>query len=321
MSNGFLNAKDLEVAKILDGFIPDRVFDAHMHMSDVPFGGDERFGFSEYYRDNAPYFGKREVRCMALTAPTALQKSEDGYIKSVKYMSSELDAYPKNLGSLLVKPTQSAEDIEALLTHERLRALKCYHIYAEREKTFDADIHEYLTESALAVADKHSLAVTLHMVKDTSLSDPENMRKIKKISRAFPNMKLVLAHAARSFAAWTAIESVEELLPYENIFFDFSGVCESPAMTLILKSFGVTRCMWGSDYNVSKILGKAISLGDTFHWIEKSYVENLPAAVRQACRHVGTENLLAVREAARLAELKPYEIEELFCGTALKVFE
>ena len=108
MSNGFLNAKDLEVAKILDGFIPDRVFDAHMHISDVPFGGDERFGFSEYYRDNAPYFGKREVRCMALTAPTALQKSEDGYIKSVKYMSSELDAYPKNLGSLLVKPTQSA---------------------------------------------------------------------------------------------------------------------------------------------------------------------------------------------------------------------
>lgn len=317
----YLNEKDLEAIKILDGFLPDRIFDAHMHLSNYRFGADDYFGFEEYYRDVKDYFGNRQVRCMALATPTAEQKCKDKHISSIKFLGEQLDGYPECVGAILVKPEESAEEISSHLIHKSIRGLKCYHIYSKRSDTFNADIHEYLPESALEVANSRSMTVTLHMVKDAALADRENMRQIKDISKRYSNMRLVLAHAARSFASWTAIESVTELMPYENIFFDFSGICESPAMIRILKKFGVSRCMWGSDYNVSKMLGKAVSLGDGFYWMDKDDVAAIDKKASVRARHVGTENLMAVREAAIISELTPREIEELFYGTACKVFK
>ncbi len=318
--NNYLNEHDLLAAKVLDGFLPDRIFDAHMHITPYTFGG-EVFGFEEYYRDNTPFFGKRQVKCMALATPTNEQKSAEGHLRAIEYMGEQLDKYPECAGAILVKPEESAEEISSHLIHKNIRGFKCYHIYASRNDTYNADINEFLPESALEVANSRSMTVTLHMVKDAALADPENMRKIKDIAKRYPNMRLVLAHAARSFAGWTAIESVTELMPHENIFFDFSGICESPSMTRILKKFGVSRCMWGSDYNVSKLLGKAVSLGDGFYWINEDDIANMSKRWPIRARHVGTENLMAVREAAIIAELTPREIEELFYGTACNVFK
>ena len=60
------NKFDLEAAKKLDAFLPDRLFDAHMHISEFPFYGKEYFGFKEYYEEMAPLLCGRRVRCNAL---------------------------------------------------------------------------------------------------------------------------------------------------------------------------------------------------------------------------------------------------------------
>ena len=314
------NTHDLEAIKKLNAFLPDTIFDAHMHISEFPFYGKDYFGFKEYYDDMAPIFLNRRVRCNALATPTDELKTSAGHLSTLNFFKEQLDLYPENVGEILVKPEESADEIENHLIHPNIRGLKCYHIYADRADTFNADINEYLPSAACEVANKHGLAITLHMVKDGALADPENMRQIKAISKSFPNMTLILAHAARAFASWTAVETVDELKNYENIWFDFSGICESPAMIRILKKAGVSRCMWGSDYNVCTAEGKAISLGDNFYWITARDIENFISKTPIRTWHTGIENLMAVRQAGIIAELTEKDTENLFYGNAARLF-
>ena len=147
------------------------------------------------------------------------------------------------------------------------------------------------------------------------------MKELKDISKRYSNAKIVLVHSARAFAAWTAIDSVAELIPYENIFFDFSAICESPSIMGILKKIGVSRCMWGSDYNVSMLLGKAISLGDGFYWLREKDISRMQENANIRPRHIIIENLMAMREVSKLSDLSQNDIEDLFYNNACKIFE
>lgn len=315
------NEYDYEAIRILDDFLPDKIFDAHMHVSPFPFCGSDRLGIEDYKRDMAPILGNRRLRGMALAAPTKELKDNAGYQSCLNFLSEELELHRDFLGSVLARPDQGYDEILSYAKRSRIRGLKCYHSYAARDNTADADVHEYLSEAALEVADRLSLAVILHLVKEEALSDPTNMRQIRSIARKYPNAKLVLAHSARAFAAWTAIDSVAELAPYENVFFDFSAICESPSVIGILGKIGVSRCMWGSDYNVSMLLGKAISLGDGFYWLDEQDITGMRKKAVIRPRHIIIENLMAMREAVRLSELSQSDIEALFYGNACRILE
>ena len=311
---------DLEAIRILDDFLPERIFDAHMHVSPYPFGGAERFGIDDYVKDTAPIFSSRHVRCAALLAPTNELKTKEGTEGAVGFLWDQLDYFPDSVGAVMVKPQDTHDDIAKMAAHSRVKALKCYHKFTKRENTAYADVHEYLSDEALSFANERKMAVVLHLVKDAALADRENMKEIKRISREYPDLKLVLVHSARAFAAWTAIESVEELIPYENVFFDFSAICESPSITAILSRIGTSRCAWGSDYNVSARPGKAISLGDGFYWINERDLSHFGNGSPIRARHIITENLMALREACLLLGLSAREVERIFYDNAVRIF-
>jgi len=191
---------------------------------------------------------------------------------------------------------------------------------ADREVTWNASIGEYLPEGAWQVANEKKMCITLHMVRDHALSDEDNLHYIRTMAKKYPDATLILAHAARSFAAWTGIESVEKIADLENVWFDFSAICESPAMLQIIKKAGIKRCMWGSDYPVSVMRGKAISLGDGFYWIYQNDLDRFSG--KTSLRHwlVGIENLMAMRQLCQLADLHESEVEDLFYNNAAKLW-
>ena len=319
MSMNF-NQYDFEAIKKLDAFLPDKIFDSHMHISEFPFAGKERFGFREYYEDMSVLFPGRKIRCNALATPTEELKSDAGHLSTIEFFKKELDEYPENVGEILVKPAESADEIESHLVHENIRGLKCYCTYADRRDTLNADINEYLPESALEVADKRGLAITLHMVKENGLADPENMRQIKEMTRRYPNATLILAHAARSFAAWNAVEAAAELRDFENVWYDFSAICESAPMMQILRKIGVSRCMWGSDYNVCMREGRAISIGDGFYWIDSEDIKSFSLKTTVHPWQLCTENLMALRQASLILDLSVGEVEDIFYNNAARLF-
>ena len=192
--------------------------------------------------------------------------------------------------------------------HPSIRGLKCYFTMSLRTEHGDENPSEYLPDSAWRVADKHGLSITLHLAKNGALSAPENLSYVCEMAERYKNATLVLAHSARAFSARTAIESVDALKKHENIFFDFSAICESPSIIKILNTVGTSRCMWGSDYPTNTFRGKAISYADKFIWLDSTKLSD--------CWNLGVENLKAVKEASDIVGLSRTEIENLFYNTA-----
>lgn len=309
-----------ETAKILSDFMPRRIFDAHMHISHItsvsPYISEENKAIDDYKRDMKAMFGDIDFACNAIVFPLPPLKDMAELEKSTKHLKTQLELHPDCVGEVIVMPRDNADDIEKRLVHPRIRGLKCYWIYSESGAGAQSDIKEYLPESAWEVANKRGMFITLHMVKDRVLADETNREYIKTMAKKYPNAVLILAHCARAFAAWTAFDTVDELKNLENVWFDFSGICESPAMAYIFKKIGVKRCMWGSDYPVSQPIGKCVSIGDVFYWIYENDLENFSTKNTLHAWRVGVENVMAVRQAAKLMDLTSKDIEDFFYNNA-----
>ena len=333
INNKFYKEKDMEAIKILESFLPDKIFDAHAHLYDKSFAP-----ITANYPDDGTFKGYCDVMMPALcnpkefhmnmiTFPDRLMNAPSNGTRdaSDKFIAQQLDVDAGSVGEIIVLPTDSPEDIEKRMIHSRIRGLKCYYYYAHVDDAYNkAEIGEFLPDSAWEVANKHKMAITLHMVKPKALSDEKNLDYIIKKAKQYPDAVLILAHAARSFASWTAIESIEKVAHLDNVWYDFSAICESPAMFYIMKKAGIEKCMWGSDFPVCTFRGKAISFGDDFTWIlerqpkEGEQFDNLiPSSMYW---FYAIENLMATRQACIIGELSESQVEDLFFNNAKKLF-
>ena len=318
---------ELEALKILEEFLPDKIFDAHAHIYDnrnMPGSGSEDFYTPASYRkDMAQILGNPSViKLMAIPMPhkTMGDPSSDTLAKTDAYILRQLEQDADTVGEVMVYPGETAEHLAARFVHPRLAGIKCYHTLIQRPDTFQADIAEFLPESAWEVAQEKKLAITLHMVRDKALSDPRNMAYIKTMTKRYPDAKLILAHAARSFAVWTGLESVTELAGYDNIWFDLAAICESPVTFQILKKVSKERCMWGTDYPLVMPKGKAFSLADSFYWLYQREIDHFTSNVPIHAWPIAVENLMAARQACIMADLTQKEVEDLFYNNAARLF-
>lgn len=144
--------------------------------------------------------------------------------KAIGFLASELNKHPANFGEAIVFPGDTAEDIKKRIVHLGIRGLKCYLTYAARPDYQNADVGEYLPEAAWLVANERKMVITLHLAKE-GLADANNLKYIINMSKRYTDAVLILAHAARAFAAWTGFDTVDELVQCENVWFDFSASC------------------------------------------------------------------------------------------------
>lgn len=329
MDPSVLARMDAHALERLADFVPDKVFDAHVHLYDErfttylcrnkPANALECFDWARYQQDMQAILPGRTIHANVISYPDKhMAANAANRDASDAFTVAQLEQDPLSVGEVMVAPGDTAEELEQRLVHPRIRGFKCYHLLAKQDgPTFQCRTEEFLPEAAWEVANARGLVITLHMVRDAALSDPDNLAYIQTMAQRYPNATLILAHAARSFASWTGPEAVGEVAHLDNVWFDFSAVCESPAMFQILRKAGHSRCMWGTDYPISQGRGKCFSLGSGFQWL---YEKELEAIQAPGAWHIATETLMALRQAAILAELTPAQAEDVFYHNAMRLF-
>ena len=65
-----------------------------------------------------------------------------------------------------------------------------------------------------------------------------------------------------------AIDGLKGIEGLDNLYFDTAVVCESGALEAIINKFGHERLLYGSDFPVTHARGRAVTLGDSFHWLD-----------------------------------------------------
>lgn len=320
---------DLRMTEVYRDFLPEQIFDAHMHLylkETVPAlceaQGNVYFKESvdaeDYWADMGQLLpGVKKIYLNTIPMPDRIMNDLSNGLRDKinEHVLNEHERHLECVASPYIMPGDSEAQIYALADRSGTRGLKCYFYAAPETGKTGADIADYLPEAAWVVANERRLPIILHLVKEKTLSDPENYNYITTMAKRYPNAQLVLAHCGCAFSAWTAVKTIRGLEDCGNIWFDFAAICESdPMIACILKNAG-KRSMWGSDYPVCMHRGRAVSLGMGNQWLLGDDFAKLDRAF------IATENLMAFWRAARVLDLDKTQIEDLFFKNACSLFK
>jgi glutamate-1-semialdehyde 2,1-aminomutase len=304
----------------LRGFVPPDAFDAHAHLYDLrTFAADyqalpaenSRIGFDVYRRQLAEWMGdRRPSDGLFFAYPTpALDMGAAN-----DFLAEAVRARPGSRGLLMVRPGDDADRVESQVRAGGWAGFKVYHLYSGRADTQESAIGEFLPDWAWEIAGRRGLTIMLHLVRRRSLADPDNQQYLRRYCRRFPGAKLILAHAARGFCGAHTVEGIDALRGLDNVYFDTSAVCEAHPFEAILRTLGVSRLLYGSDFPIAQLRGKAVSVGDSYQWFYAS-----AEGGNGKMTLVGLESLLALRLACLALRLTDGDVERLFGGNARSI--
>lgn len=320
---------DEKAHKILDDFIPDKVYDTHAHIYHEKFtldrlgkkadGVAEEYGLERYLEAMQNVVPGRTVHLNMLPrVDRGSALDDDNRRGGVEYTVSQLEKDPLSVGEIIVVHDDTADDLERRLIHPRLKGFKCYYTLTKQEgNTMNSPAEDYLPEGAWEIANQKGLVITLHLTKQDAMADPDNIRYVRTMSKRYPHAILILAHAGRSYANWPGVEAAQYYADLDNVWFDFSAIFDSPPVFQIMKKVGVSRCMWGTDFPVCNSRGGFVTISRKQKWVFK---ESLAALKAPKNWNIGIQTLLAIRQASQMLELTPRQIEDLFYNNAAGLF-
>lgn len=319
------NEYDKKATEQLTGFLPPRIFDIHAHIyrvTDLNLSGNSIF-------NNGPSNVSIDVWSSQLTKFLGEDKLKGGLFfptpasnlnlkNANNYLLSQIKESTLSKGLVMVSPDMYPEDLSFFLSQPGIVGVKPYHLFSKEHPTWESSISGFLPEWQMKLVDAHNAVVMLHIVKSKAIADPDNIKEIREMCVRYPGMKLILAHAARSFHAPHAKEGIKKLRGLENIWFDTSGVCEPESMLVILNEFGPNKLVWGSDFPISHIRGKCVTIGDGFTWLDEEYNDWEKTNFFNPLI-VGIESLKAMEVASAQFGLNKTDIQNIFYENAIHI--
>jgi glutamate-1-semialdehyde 2,1-aminomutase len=105
-----------------------------------------------------------------------------------------------------------------------------------------------------------------------------------------------------------------------NLWFDTAAVTDCGAFESIIRTVGHDRLLYGSDFFISHLRGRALAVGngfiwlyeDTLDWTQFGHAEARPTLV-------GLESLRCLKVAALSLGLSDSQVEDIFCHNARRM--
>lgn len=311
----------------LSSFVPDKIFDSHAHLYDVA-----------HWKSPRPFIEKGPTvvtieefqRQMQWITPGRMTSglffggglNEESYEVSNRFVAAEVAKDQNSRAQLIVSPTQDPEQVREAVRRSHFVGLKVYHTFSPHRPTWESEVREYLTEEHVRVAHEEGLSITLHMVRARAMADPFNQEQIRNYCQKYPNIRMILAHAARGFNPYHTIEGIQALKGLGNVWCDASAVTEAGGFEAIIETLGISRLMWGSDFPISHFRGRCVAVGDEFLWLYENTLDWDTVAGYAKIRplFVAHESLRALKLAATRLRLSDSQIEDIFCHNGTRLF-
>jgi glutamate-1-semialdehyde 2,1-aminomutase len=329
MSDWHVFERDRELfRRELESFVPPRVFDAHAHwyataqfseaaLSPLLRAGPSVVGRQVYDDLMAALLPGRDLR-RGLFFP--FPNAQLDVAAANEFLFHELQQAPEARGQMLITPQHDPEFIRQTVQQCGFVGLKCYHVYSPVRPTFESPIGDFLPEPQVRVAHEEGLSITLHIVRERALADRGNQEWIRRTCERYPNVRLILAHAARGFNPHHTIEGIESLRGLGNVWFDTSVVTDCGALEAILHTFGHRQLLYGSDFPVSHVRGRCVALGDSFFWISAENTKLDVPYAKLELSLVGLEALRTLKVAAQSLRLTDAQVEDVFHNNAAELY-
>lgn len=304
--------------------LPKRIFDIHAHTQrvvdltgDLPAfwpGGPVSVGIDEWSEAYSKIFKGLQLEG-GLFFPGTFPLANG--ITSNQDLIEQLEATPNNRGLILVKPGDDRDEVIRWLQHPQIVGMKPYYMFSTEQPVLQSSIKGFFPEWLWQIAHEFRSVVMMHLVRDKAVSDPGNLGEIRAMCTDYPGLKLVLAHVARSFH-YPNVKGIVQLTGLDNVYFDMSAICESEPIHYLLKRWGSTKLMWGSDFPISHLKARAVTVSNGFAWLDEDFCDwkNNPFGKPTL---LTIESLRALLTAIDQLDMGAEELDNIFYANAMKL--
>lgn len=308
--------------------LPPRVFDAHCHLiidrfhprlqETMPLACDPVLGDVDLPRLRAWWAAllpDANVGGMVMGFPTS-DVDIDGENRFVAETAGEAQLP----FALMVSPGMAPGKLEADINRLKPAVLKPYMSFVQNTEPAMASITDLISEAQLALADKHGLAVMLHVAKARGMADPDNLREITRLVAAYPDCQFILAHCGRCFITPNMEATLDQLPRAENLWLDTSAVCDLGVFMTLLSRYDRSKILFGTDLvTAAAFRGSYARLGMGWHLLTAEMVARKGGTPNRST-FAAYENLAALCHAMKFCALTAEEQRGIFYDNASRLF-
>lgn len=310
------------IHEICTSFVPQRVFDLHAHIlkaDQFPKGSlptywktGDVFDAGAFGHTMDDFFGDRQWSGLFFGFPA--RGNDCAAIN--EWVHGEVASLGKDsLALYLCPPDADAAAVTEKLRTKRFAGLKPYHLYAPLADTLQAPIEAFAPEWMWEACHVSESVLTLHIMRDGGISDQGNQNFIGRMLAKYPKCHLILAHIARSFNYRCARGNLSWLNEFENVWLDTSAITETETFRIALQEMGPARIAYGSDFPISHLRGKSVTVGGPPRW----YYSDQAEYSSKGMPLVGIESLRCLREACEDLGLGDDDLRCIFETNAMRV--
>ena len=198
-----------------ESFLPGKLLDFHVHLVNeatgaglppFPAGGHPltKYDLGDFEEDVATALPRRDVSavCFGMPDPKYDWRENNSYVASV---ASERYAALRLFSPIEDTPETLAADIRT----GRFKGLKPYPDFANPKAPGSTEVRDVIPEWCMEMADRHGLAIMLHIPRKERLADGKNLAQIAEYARRFRNARIVIAHVGRAYFLKNVVGNIE----------------------------------------------------------------------------------------------------------------
>ncbi len=321
--------------QMLRGFLPDRLIDIHTHVwldrfiRHAPADGRTVTWPGRVAKDNSVedlaetyrlmFPGKQVTPLMFGTLDADLD-AMNGYVGDC----SRRTGYPALIFS---DPAWSADELERRIREGGFLGVKSYlslapaYLPGEEVRIFD-----FFPPHQLAVLNRHGWLMMLHIPRPGRLKDPVNLGQMLELDRAYPDIRVIVAHVGRAYCPEDIGNAFDVLAKARRLRFDISANTNADVFERLIRAVGPARILFGSDLPILRMRmrricenGRYVNLVPRGLYGDVSGDKNMrdiDPPESDAYTFFMYEEIDAFRRAAGRTGLSRSEIEAVFCTNA-----
>ncbi|MFC1582477.1 amidohydrolase family protein [Planctomycetota bacterium] len=320
----------------LRSFLPDRIIDIHTHVWKKELivraeaGKSKTVSWPSLVAEENPI--EDLLATYELMFPGKQVKPLIFSTLSEKY--DELNAYVAECAEqarvpslIFSRPQWEADDFEQRIMDGGFLGAKSYLTAADSSiPVKEITIFDFFPHHQLEIMNKHGWIMMLHIPRDLRLRDPINLEQMLEIDRRYPDLQCIIAHVGRAYCDEDLGDAMAQLAGTVNLKFDISANTNAHVFEELIKTVGSDRILFGSDMPILRMRMKRITrdgiyvnvvpkglYGDISGDANMDEVEGDEA---EALTFFMYQEIDAFRRAAEVCQLKPADIEKIFCANA-----
>ena len=315
----------------LKDFLPDKMFDAHVHISTAGLsrygshnGGStwtdylcKEMGVGEFLAMNKEMFPNQKMEALIFGMCLTDIDETNAYVINNN----------KDYGFPMLYRSDYAQDPDELEANVKAGGFIGLKPYLSNCPSYipsnEVRIFDFLPPAQLEVANKNGWIIMLHIPRNKRLGDPVNIAQIMEIEEKYPNIKLIVAHVGRAYTDADFGNAFEILKNTKHMMFDFTANLFTPAITEGIKTVGVDRFLYGTDLPIAVMrMYRIVENGDYFNVVPRGYygdVTGQPHMREEDNDQISLmvyEQLLAFKRSVAELKLTDTDVEKILYSNA-----